>query len=1667
MSNIGTRLRRFAAGAASTSLVAVSLLGASEPALAAVTPDAGVIINEVYGGGGNARAPLSNDFVELANTSDTAIDLNGWSLQYASSAGTNWNNSIDLSGTIEPDSLFLVEAAAGANTDATPLPTPDVVGSIAMSASKGNVALVNSVDPLTCEKTDCANDDAVIDLVGYGAADAFAGTGPAPAPSNEKSVARTDLANTADNAADFTAGDPTPTNSLGETAGEDPDPEPTDPDPTSTGPVPDPLLLEIADIQGAGSESPELGNTVRAQGVVTAAYPTGGIDGFVIQTAGSGADYDAASHEASDAIFVYSKADVAIGDHVDVTGEVAEFYGLTQLVPKNAADVVQLDEPAQAIKAIETTWPTTDAEREALESMLIMPDGDFTVTNTFSTNQYGEVGLASGTKPLIQPTDVARPGQGADDIAADNAERAVALDDGATTNFTRDENTDQTPPYVSLDNPVRVGEKANFTEPVIVDYRNDTWKLNPTQQVLPGEETVTFDNSRTVAPDAAALGDGDLQLASFNVLNYFTTLGADLQGCTSYKDRDGNPITVNRCPGKGPRGAWDDASLQRQQAKIVAAINATDADVTGLMEIENSAVLGAPVDEALSTLVAALNADAGSDKWAVVPSSSDLPDLALQDVITNGIIYQPAMVSMVGDPVALGDQSGDGQAFVNAREPIGQVFEPVDGGEKFFTVVNHFKSKGSAGPAAGDEDSGDGQAASNGSRKLQAAALRDWIPDVQAAADVDAVALIGDFNSYTAEDPLQILYDAGYVNATSAFDMDKYSYSYSGLSGSLDHVLLNQNFLDRSTGADIWNINAPESIALEYSRYNAHGTLFYDESPYRASDHDPVIIGFNSGQTAAGSVEINLVNINDFHGRIDKNTVKFAGTVEEARAAVGDDNTLFMAAGDNFGASVFASAVQQDNPTIDVLNALDMAVAGVGNHEFDKGYDDLVGRVADRANFNYLGANVYEKGTQNAALDEYQVFEIDGVTVGVIGAVTQETPTLVTPGGIADLDFGDPVEAVNRVAAQLSDGDESNGEADIIVAEYHEGANKGIPDDATLESQVEASEAFASIVNDTSAEVDAIFTGHTHVPYVWDGPIADSDATRPIIQTGSYGSFVGQAVLTVDTDSDEVESYTSQLIPRTSEDDDALAAQFPRVAEVQQIVNDALAEAAVIGDVVVGSVTADITTAFKNGERDDRGSESTLGNLVANSLRASLADPNTGGADIGVVNPGGLRADLLYAKSGAETEDGQVTYGEANAVLPFVNNLWTTTLTGAQFKTLLEQQWQTDENGDVPSRDYLQLGLSDNVSYTFADDRDQGDHITSITINGEPYDPEADYRMGTFSFLAQGGDNFRVFNEGTDTRDSGLIDRDAWIEYLTDNQDLAPDFARHAVRVANLPETTDVGSELAIDVSGLDLTSLGAPANTELAATFFGPDLAEDGVPFGTVSVTDGAATVSGTVPQAAAGATELRLVADPSGTTAHLWLTVSDDPGAEVTETTTTLEVSGTLKVNKPITLLATVDPADAAGTFEFRDGDTVLGTVVAGGGAGGIVTQALSAGKHSLTATFIPADSTAFSESTSDVVKVKVKDAQVKKVHPKVKTSITHWGKKVKVNVSAKGETPTGEVTVRVDGKKVKTAELNNGKVTLKIPKQRWGLRIYQISYSGSDTVHSKTVHQLVLVL
>ncbi|WP_235735060.1 ExeM/NucH family extracellular endonuclease [Nocardioides alcanivorans] len=832
-------------------LTAATLAAVPTTAQAAPVADSALVISEVYGGGGNSGAPLNQDFVELHNKGDVPIDLTGYSVQYKSAAGAVWTGRIDLSGTLAPGDYYLAAGATGANGG--PLPTPDVVNTgVNLSGTTGNVALSSSTTTLTCVTTACAADPAVVDLVGFGGGDTFLGTAPAPAPSNSTSVARdVDSSNTLQNVDDFTAGAPTP--------GEEP----------AVVEPPEEVELTIPEIQGTGLVSDHVGDIATTTGVVTAAYPAGGLFGFYLQTPGTGGATDVASRTASDGIFVRVAASagavtVQPGDHVQVKGAVAEYAGATQVEVTAAADIVPLDDDADPVTPVTLeAWPSAPAEREVLEGMLFQPTGDFTVTNTYfggsnpGDSRYGEVGLAQGDKPLMTPTEVA-DAQDAAAVAAveaDNAARQVVLDDGSSWSFfggSYDGNG--TPAYVSQSQPAVVGASVTFDEPVVFTEGGSpsapTWRFQPTSWVQGPDNTtspVTFENTRTPAPEAAQIdpdGTADVRVASFNVLNYFTTLGdADDDnvgdgGCTAYNDRNGDGNNVNT--GCAQRGAWDPEDLERQQNKIVAAINALDADVVGLMEIENSAALGEEADEATETLVAALNADAGDEVWAANPSSEELPDASEQDVITNAIIYKVASVERVGEAHALGDQSSGSGAFANAREPIAQTFRSTDGGDSFLVVVNHFKSKGSGA------DDGTGQGAANPDRIAQAEALRDWVPSVQASEDVEAVLLTGDFNAYTMEDPLQVLYDAGYADAATEFGSgDEWTYSFQAMSGSLDHVLLNEAAQAATTGADIWGINSGESLLFEYSRWNYHATDFHEDTPYRSSDHDPVLVGLD------------------------------------------------------------------------------------------------------------------------------------------------------------------------------------------------------------------------------------------------------------------------------------------------------------------------------------------------------------------------------------------------------------------------------------------------------------------------------------------------------------------------------------------------------------------------------------------------------------------------------------------------------------------------------------------------------------------------------------------------------------------------------------------------------------------------------------------------------
>lgn len=618
-------------------------------------------------------------------------------------------------------------------------------------------------------------------------------------------------------------------------------------------------LVSIPDIQttGDGDDSQLINQTVETKGVVTAAYPKGenanlkGLEGFTIQTPGTGGTWDP-TRTASDGLFVFMEKSSAtmpsIGECVVVKGKVAEYSGvknataatqsLTQLLPQSITAAADCD----PVKPTELSGVPTQDQMEALESMLVLPKDTWTITDNYKTNRYGTLSLTPGTEVLRTATDVVAPGAAAQAYEAENAAKTIDLDDASTTDLTNFKQNGHKERYAYLANgaPARVGYHVTFTKPVVLESRFGSFVFQPTQMTAgnPDRSPVTITGERPAAPTVS----GDTKVATFNVLNYFSDLGENEPGCKGYEDRDHKYVTDKNCK---LRGAWSSQAFANQQTKIVQAINTIDADVVALEEIENPVASGVSTDRdgALKSLVNALNAAAGSEVWAYVPSPSTVP--ANEDVIRIAFIYKKATITPVGDSVIYDDPAYTGLA----RQPLAQEFKPITDanheGANFVVIANHFKSKGSApknlsgAEAAANTDNGDGQGNSNGVRIKQARALATFAQRFNGTPTL----LVGDFNAYTKEDPLKVLTDAGWAHESGHGDS---SYVYGGRSGSMDHVFANSAAHPLITEVKSWAVNAQESIAFEYSRANYNAYLAFEaDNPYRASDHNPEIIGLN------------------------------------------------------------------------------------------------------------------------------------------------------------------------------------------------------------------------------------------------------------------------------------------------------------------------------------------------------------------------------------------------------------------------------------------------------------------------------------------------------------------------------------------------------------------------------------------------------------------------------------------------------------------------------------------------------------------------------------------------------------------------------------------------------------------------------------------------------
>lgn len=612
-------------------------------------------------------------------------------------------------------------------------------------------------------------------------------------------------------------------------------------------------------IQGDGAASSLDGAIVIVEGIVVGDFQDGvaGTDGdfngFHLQEQDDETDGDP---DTSEGLFVFDSAtlvNVAPGDRVAAEGTVDEFNGLTELVNVTAIEVCDLAaEHDDVLTPATPTLPipveyTKNEYLETFEGMAVEFPGALTIAEYFNFDQFGEIGLSS--ERLYTPTAVADPGPAAAAVAEYNSRRFLLMDDGYSV-------SNRFPPrhpdgsVYSPTNSFRGGDTLTGLVGVM-DFSFSNYKIQPTDSAVHAVVNV-----RPLTPPAVG---GDLTVIGLNVLNYFSTLDGTTEGST-----DG-PNVCGPAGNLDCRGANDETERVRQLDKIVNTLIAVDPAVAGLIELGNPlSSVPAADDPELNEIVDALNADPDDASYAFIETGA-----VGTDAIRQGIVYQPALVTPVGAVQILSTQ-----AFVNPfngsvdrnRPTVAQTFEEVATGEQFVVSVNHLKSKGSgcSEPGGGNDPL---QGNCNGVRTASAQVLADWLADESLFPDQD-ILILGDLNSYDHEDPIGVLEDAGYVDLEKLYGGEfAYSYVFNGQIGYLDYGMATTSLTAQVTGAGAWHTNSDEPDILSFDKTFTDASLYADD-PFRASDHDPVLVGLALSP---------IVTINQAAGQVDPTNV---GSVE-------------------------------------------------------------------------------------------------------------------------------------------------------------------------------------------------------------------------------------------------------------------------------------------------------------------------------------------------------------------------------------------------------------------------------------------------------------------------------------------------------------------------------------------------------------------------------------------------------------------------------------------------------------------------------------------------------------------------------------------------------------------------------------------------------------------
>ena len=1020
-------------------------------------------------------------------------------------------------------------------------------------------------------------------------------------------------------------------------------------------------LTLISAIQGSGLASTRVGQTVTVEAIVVGDFQSNDADtarnlgGFWVQEEATDSDGNVLT---SEGIFVSAASlglNVQVGDKVQVTGVVAESFGNTEL---NASAVTVVQAGALTIAevnamAVEIDLPTLGvqtasngtyvADLERYEGMLVRFPETLTITEQFNLDQFGEIRLTQGERPNSYTVDSDASVAGFDAHIRDIASRSIVFDDGRSVSNPNLDNTVVDGDYNATTAP-RMGDTITGLTGVL-DYDFNQFRVHAVENGVGINDVVSANPRPATYPDVG----GTLKIASFNVLNYFTTL-------------DNGQQTAN---GFEPRGAETSVEFDRQTAKLVNTITALDADVLGLMELENNFIDNA-AGNAIDYLVDQLNlsyrttfelpADFVKYDW-VRPGQ----DFVGGDAIAVGFIYDVTSISVsFGTQVAILDDSDVSaelleQSTIDAifngantsRAALAVTFEEIATGGEFTAVVNHFKSKGGSGTGP-DANVNDGNGGWNNQRELASKALLEWLGTDPTGSTDEDIVILGDINAYDKEDPIDVLVEAGYTDQGAG----SYGYVFDGQKGSLDHILTNASLTTQVTGVADWHINADEADATDYQlNFNADLTtnerdpsIFDPEVIARVSDHDPIIIGFDLTEepVSTPAFTLQLLHLSDGEaGLLAGSTAKNLAALVDA---FDDDyaNTLILSGGDTFLPGPFLAAGTDPSviPTLNAVsgstiaanatvaigavdtaihNAIGVEVSAIGNHEFDLGSTAFAasftpggGFVGAKyalvsANLDFSGDSALNPrftntvgngetptalaGTLKGRIAPAVVVEKGGEKIGVLGVTTQILEAISSPTGTEVKGFpGSPGANGERddmvlLAAQLQP---------IIDELRSEGINKII---LTAHLQNIANEKLLATLLDG---VDIILAAGSNTrlgdaddeAQAFPGHAADFADTYPLVITDAGGG----TTLIVNTDNE----YT--YLGRLKVDFDAQGNIIAENLAADAAINGAYASTAEnVAEAWGTTVDTLENTAFADGTKGDKVRDLTdaVGNVIA------------------------------------------------------------------------------------------------------------------------------------------------------------------------------------------------------------------------------------------------------------------------------------------------------------------------------------------------------------------------------------------------------------------------------------------------------------------------------------